>query len=102
MTPEVVRNADESRFEASVGGKLALLTFHERHGVLALIHTEVPQELQGRHIGDALATAALDYARANGLTVKPYCQFVAHFIERHPRYADMVDPGFDEPRPHLA
>jgi len=91
----VLRNADRGRFEVVVGDQTAFLTYHLNQHVLSLIHTEVPPSLRGKRLGDALARSALDYARDQGFTVKPFCQFVAGFIHRHPEYADLVDPGFD-------
>jgi predicted GNAT family acetyltransferase len=45
-------------------------------------------------IGAALAKAALDYARAERLVVRPVCPFVSAFIEANPEYASLVDPEF--------
>ena len=91
---DVVLNAALGQFEVSLGGKKAILTFHERGGSLSLIHAEVPKEFRGKHIADALSAAALDYARRQGFTVKPYCPFVAGYLKRHPEYANLVDPSF--------
>ena len=32
----------------------------------------------------------LDIVRAQGLTVKPLCPFVAGYIAKHPEYADLL------------
>jgi hypothetical protein len=90
----IVLNEAHSQFELSIGGSTAILAYNRRHGALALIHTEVPLELRGKHIADALAEAALDYAREERLAVKPYCPFVAGYLKRHPEYADLVDRDF--------
>ena len=45
---------------------LGVLTYREAAGQVTLIHTEVPPELRGRGIADALARAALDDARQHG------------------------------------
>jgi predicted GNAT family acetyltransferase len=54
------------------------------------MHTRVPGELEGQGYGGALAKAALDYARANGLKVIPTCPFVSAYLRRHKEYADLV------------
>jgi predicted GNAT family acetyltransferase len=51
----------------------------------------VPAKLEGKGIGNALAAAALDYARSEGLRVVPRCEFIAAFIRRHREYQDLVD-----------
>jgi predicted GNAT family acetyltransferase len=87
---EVEHNADESRFEVALDGKLALLNYRLMGASIAFIHTEVPADFEGRGIGGKLALAGLEYARTSGLTVVPRCPFIAGYIARHPEYADIV------------
>ncbi len=91
--PEVrVERDDEARrYEARLDGELAgTLTFRSVAGHLTLVHTEVDPAFEGRGVGAALASNALDDARARGLGVRPLCPFVAAYIGRHPAYADLV------------
>jgi uncharacterized protein len=62
----------------------AELIYHRRGNRLALIHTEVPPELEGRGIGGKLVTAAIDRAAREGLTLVPLCPFARGWLERHP------------------
>src|SRR5688572_14456577 len=89
---EIQRTKD--RFEIQIDDEVALMDFHVRDSVMTVTHTEVPGALRGRGLGEALAGAALDDARARGLTVKPVCPFVAQYIGDHPEYANLVDPTF--------
>lgn len=84
-------NFHDSRFEISVDGQVAFLLFRLRGTRLSLIHTEVPPPLQHQGIADALATAALEYARRRSLRVKVICPFVAKFLTRHPAFQDLVE-----------
>ena len=84
-------NEAESRFELEVDGQLAMSAYHRRGDRIIFTHTEVPPQLEGKGIGKALATAALDYARSEGLKVVPRCPFIAAFIRRNPEYQDLVD-----------
>jgi predicted GNAT family acetyltransferase len=86
------RTAD--RFEIRDGDDLAILTFRVKGSALSILHTEVPSSLRGQGLGEALAEAALDDAGKRGMTVKPYCPFVARYIEQHPEYRTLVDPTF--------
>jgi predicted GNAT family acetyltransferase len=54
------------------------------------MHTEVPRALEGRGYAAALATAALDQARREGIRIIPSCPYVKAFLQRHPEYADLV------------
>ena len=83
---EVIHNEAESRFEATVEGRLSVLDYRRRGDALVFTHTGVPSELRGRGIAAALTKFALDHARDAGLTVVPQCSYVATYIERHPEY----------------
>jgi predicted GNAT family acetyltransferase len=91
MATEVLREPDEHRFVAHVDGDPAgLLLYRERPNLLALVHTEVDDRFEGAGVGSALASFALDDARARGLSVLPFCPFVAGYIQRHREYVDLV------------
>jgi len=90
---EVIRNDARRRFEATVDAHTGALMYRESGDRVALIHTEVPPELRGRGIADALARAALEDARRRGLRVRPLCPFVQAFMKRHPEYADLAAPA---------
>ncbi|HSJ12779.1 MAG TPA: GNAT family N-acetyltransferase [Longimicrobiales bacterium] len=85
-------NPEHSRFEAAVGDDVAVASYRMKDRTITFTHTEVPEALRGRGVGDALARAALDSARARGLTVVPRCPFIAAFIRRHAEYQDLVAP----------
>ena len=61
-----------------------------REGRISFTHTEVDPSCEGRGFGSRLAAAALDDARRQGLRVLPLCPFVAHYVETHPEYQDLV------------
>lgn len=87
---EVRNNAAESRFEAVVDGHLSVVDYIRQGGTLVLPHTFVPPALRGRGIAEKLVRAALDYARAEALSVEPTCSYVALFIERHSEFKSLV------------
>ena len=92
-TGEVVDNEGEGQFEVHTDEGVAVLTYDRREGKLFLLHTGVPEELEGQGIGGKLVHAALEQARAQGLKVVPYCSFAAAYAGRHPEFADVVqDP----------
>ncbi|HET7189772.1 MAG TPA: GNAT family N-acetyltransferase [Gemmatimonadaceae bacterium] len=86
----VTNDSATGRFEAHTEHGVAHLRYVARGGVLDLVHTEVPQEAEGQGIGAALAKAALDHARSEGMKVIPSCPFVRTYIKRHAEYADLV------------
>jgi predicted GNAT family acetyltransferase len=91
QTRPIHLNVDDSRFEIRVDEDLAFLLFRLRGTKLSLIHTEVPPAQQHQGLADALARAALEYARGQSLRVKVICPFVAKYLTRHPEFQDLVD-----------
>lgn len=92
MSTEVTFNADEHQYEIRVGGTFAGLTKAEprQDGVVVFPHTVIEDEFEGHHLGEVLVGQALDDVRSKGQTIQPTCPYVAHFLAKHPEYADLV------------
>ena len=86
----VDNNVRDQRFEIRSDGDMAFLSYRPKDGAIALIHTEVPEALEGRGIGTTLAAGAFAYARSRQLRVEVICPFVARWLERHPEQRDIV------------
>ncbi|MGP3949813.1 GNAT family N-acetyltransferase [Streptomyces sp. 7N604] len=98
MEPQVLNNAEESRFEVHADGELAGFSEYHRSGdEVEFTHTEIDSRFEGRGLGGKLVRAALDSAREQGLAVLPHCPFVRGWIGKHPDYADLV-PEAQRPR----
>jgi predicted GNAT family acetyltransferase len=82
--PEVKDNRTASRFELEVDGQIAFLRYDRTSTTLKLIHTEVPEALRGRRLGDMLAKAGIETARREGLALVVICPFVRTYLHRHP------------------
>jgi predicted GNAT family acetyltransferase len=93
----VTDNRAESRFEATVDGGVAELIYRRRADRLVLIHTEVPEKLEGHGLGGSLVKAAVDRAVSEGLTVVPLCPFARSWLERNPETAATVNVDWGEP-----
>ena len=81
-TADVVDNLDTSRFELTTDGQTAFLLYKKTPETLELIHTEVPEALRGRHLGDALVEYALDKAHAWHLRVVAVCPFARAYLRK--------------------
>jgi predicted GNAT family acetyltransferase len=71
-------------------GAIAYSNYRREGNVLTILHTEVPEALNGRGIGSALARGILDLARAQGLKVVALCPFVSGYLKKHPEYSDLL------------
>jgi predicted GNAT family acetyltransferase len=89
-SPKVVNNEAASRFELEADGHLAELVYHHSGTRFVLVHTGVPDALEGRGIAGLLVTAAIDEAAQHGWTVVPLCPFAREWLERHPEVANRV------------
>lgn len=87
---EVTRNEAKEQWEAHAGGDVGVLTYSEQDGKLFLLHTEVPEALEGQGIASRLVRAALDHARDKGEKVVPFCPFARAYIQRHKEYAELL------------
>ena len=91
MSIAVTDVPDKHRWEARDGDTLAgLVAYSRTDDLVVFLHTEVDDNFAGRGVGSALAQAALDAAREQGLRVRPDCPFISEWISRHPDYEDLV------------
>jgi uncharacterized protein len=95
----VVDDTAASRFVIREDGTEAELVYLVEGDRLLLLHTEVPVEWGGRGIAGRLVQAALERARANALTVVPWCPFARRWLGDHPAKAAAVDIDWETPRP---
>lgn len=86
----VIHRPEASRFELVLDGQTAVCVYRRDGGVLALTHTEVPPAHEGRGIAALLVRVTLDWARAQGLRVRPLCSYVAAYMRRHPETLDLL------------
>ncbi len=88
--PEPWDNEEFHRFEMDTEGDKAVLCYMKQDGVLQLTHTEVPEAFRGRGYARQLTQFALEYARQQGLMVRPVCPYVRQFLDKNPGYEDLV------------
>lgn len=87
---EVTHNLEARRFELTVDGHLAVLTYMLTGNIIVFLHTEVPPPIGGRGLGVNLAEAGMEYARANGLRVRSMCWFVSKYLRRRPQHQGLM------------
>ncbi|WP_326807240.1 N-acetyltransferase [Streptomyces sp. NBC_01775] len=88
---EITDNPAEGRYEARIDGALAGVAQYLRApGVVALTHTEVEPDYEGRGVGGALSRAVLESAREAGDKVAPVCPFFAGWVRKHPDYQSLI------------
>lgn len=92
-TPEIEREDRPSGgvYRVSIDGRIAEMTFSRASDRLIIIdHTEVPEALRGRRVGNILLERAIADARATGARIFPLCPFAAAQFRRHAEYQDVL------------
>lgn len=89
--PQPENREAEHRFVLTIDGSEAELIYERLGGQLVLVHTEVPDELEGRGIGGVLVRAAIELAARENLVVVPRCPFARRWLRRHPEVAELVE-----------
>lgn len=83
---ELVNNFEANQFEFHIEGSIAKVEYKKKDDKIYLTHTEVPDELEGKGIGSALAHATLEEVSRLDLTLVVLCPFIAKYIDRHPEW----------------
>ncbi len=88
---QIRHEVERQRFEVQLPGGTAYLAYAPAgDGVLEMYSTYVPGAERGKGVAAALVEAGLAHARAEGYRIIPSCWYVALWIRRHPKYADLV------------
>ena len=94
MALTITHHSAAQCFEGVAAGRsaqdAAVCSYRRVGNVLVLHHTEVPRALQGQGLAGELVQAVLDWARAQGLHVRPTCSYVAAYMRRHPQTQDLL------------
>lgn len=86
----LVDNTAEHRFEMIQNGHKTFIDYAKKGSVIVLLHTEVPSALRGQGVGSRLARAVLDTGRSSNMKLSIKCDFLRHFIAKHPEYKNLV------------
>ena len=90
MNLQIEHFPERGRFQAVVDGHTCVADYRLANGVMAITHTEVDPQLEGRGIAGALVQAALAHAREHGLKVNPLCSYARAYMQRHPTTRELL------------
>lgn len=95
MSTEIRNEQGASRYTLTLDDELAGIADYRIEGdSIVFVRTEIAPTRRSVGLGGELVQAALDDIRVSGsLAVVPHCSFVAHFIDTHPDYQELVDRG---------
>ena len=85
------RGSSGGRWMVVVDGHEAEMTYSRASAALIIIdHTEVPDALRGRGVGQALVLRAVEDARREGFRIIPLCPFAKAQFERQAEWRDVL------------
>jgi predicted GNAT family acetyltransferase len=90
---DVIDNEAEHRFQVTMDGYTGELTYELQGDRLTLIHTGVPEELEGHGLAGQLVQAAVDRAKRDELTIIPICPYARRWLKK--RESDLSDVKID-------
>lgn len=92
----LVDNKAHHRFEMHIGEAFAFLIYRLNEPVITLVHTEVPESLEGKGVASALIEKALELIEKQGLKLIPECPFVRTYLKRHPEWKRILDASVQD------
>ena len=68
-------------------------------GTFDFFHTEVDERFAGEGVGSQLAAGVVEFARSEGVKIRPTCDFLQSYLEEHEDARDVVaEEEEEEPR----
>ncbi|MDQ6762513.1 MAG: N-acetyltransferase, partial [Bacteroidota bacterium] len=76
-----IHNEKLLRFEIHEGDSVAFLVYKYHKKDIAFMHTEVPENMEGRGVASALTKYAFEFAKSKNKLVMIYCPFVGAYLK---------------------
>ena len=80
-------NADESRYELNIDGKIVFADYRRQNGKVFIDHVEAPQELRGTGAAGKLMHSIMGDIQAKNMKAVPICGYAASWLRKHNEYS---------------
>ncbi|WP_025875989.1 GNAT family N-acetyltransferase [Prevotella corporis] len=85
MNTTLTTQGKEGKVIAQEGSEqVGELNFLLDNGVVVITHTRAFDGHEGKGVAKMLVNATIDYARENGLKLRPICSYAYTYMMRHP------------------
>ena len=82
----LINNEARHNFEFTVDDVRSFIDYKKRGDNVYLIHTEVPEEMEGHGIAAALVEKTFIYLEQHNLKMVPLCAYIQIYLKRHPEW----------------
>ena len=82
----LINNEPIHNFELTVEGTRSFVDYKKRGDNVYLIHTEVPEEMEGKGIASDLVEKTFLYLEQHNLKMVPLCAYIMSYLKRHPEW----------------
>ena len=82
----LINNEARHNFELTVDGVRSFVDYKLRGDKVYLIHTEVPEEMEGKGVASALVEKTFTYLEHHNLKIIPLCAYILRYLKRHPEW----------------
>jgi predicted GNAT family acetyltransferase len=86
----LINNEARHNFELVVKGTRSFIDYKNRDDKVYLIHTEVPEEMEGQGIAAALVEKTFVYLEQHNLKIVPLCAYISAYLKRHPEWNHLL------------
>lgn len=93
MDLEVTHHPSSTRGEFTIerdGKRVARMNYSRDGEHVEILHTEVDPVLRGEGAGGKLVSAAVEWARAEGVQIVPLCTFAKSVFAKTPEFSDVL------------
>jgi predicted GNAT family acetyltransferase len=89
-------NETDGYFECWAEGERSFIDYKRKGNIIYLMHTEVPESLNGKGVGTKLVENVLQCIEKDGSNIVVLCPFVTYFIKKHPEWKKLFSGGMHD------
>ncbi len=94
---DIIQDKGKQVFTYTTEGFTCRVNYTITGDIFDIRSTFVPDQLRGKGIAAQLVKAACDYARKNGLKIKPTCSYADLWLKRHKGYNVVESDEHNDP-----
>jgi predicted GNAT family acetyltransferase len=83
---EFLDNKEKNQFELHINNQISVIEYQIKGNRFVLLHTAVPEALQGRGIAKILVEKSLQVIDSYGMKIMPLCPYIVNYLNKNPAW----------------